>query len=153
MDRFGGVDDPEKRCGYQPCGFAPKENTFYFALAYNDLNEDGSRKASANQIPWNDQGPSASDSKSFVKNRWIKVTHGGKTAYAQWEDAGPYGEDDANYVFGDENAKPAAPEAGLDLSPSAANYLGIDGRSKADWQFVEEADVPAGPWRDRITRY
>ena len=37
--------------------------------------------------------------KSVIKNKWIKITANGKTAYAQWEDCGPFIYDDFNYVF------------------------------------------------------
>ena len=42
--------------------------------------------------------------------------------------------------------------AGLDLSPALRDYLGLSGMDRVDWQFVEEADVPPGPWRQTITR-
>ena len=37
---FGGVDEPNSRNGYCPANFIPKENPFYFALPYNDFDEN-----------------------------------------------------------------------------------------------------------------
>jgi len=128
------------------------ENPYYFALPYNDFNDNGDRKSSASQvIPWAGS-KNWSSSESMCKNQWIKITHSGKTAYAQWEDAGPYGEDDVNYVFG--TAGPNSKEndhAGLDVSPAVRDYLGLDDVDKTDWQFISAGDVPAGPWSQVIT--
>ena len=41
LEHYGGIDSPLHRCGYKPCAFKPKENPFYFALPYNDLNNNG----------------------------------------------------------------------------------------------------------------
>lgn len=131
------------------------ENPFYFALPYNDLDGNGNRKAEALQIiPWAST-KNWSSSESICKNQWIKITHDGKVAYAQWEDAGPCddaggcGENDKNYVFGT-----AAPKfkIGLDVSPAVKNHLGLDDEDRTDWQFINESDVPDGPWRNVITR-
>ena len=75
-----------------------------------------------------------------------------KEAYAQWEDTGPFVEDDGDYVFGD--AEPANHEfdgAGLDLSPAMRDYLGLKEHDYVDWQFVDYDDVPDGPWKDIVT--
>lgn len=154
VQAYGGVDDPNDRCGYLPCDFTPTENPFYAAVPYNDLNDNGRRKSSADQIYWYD--PNVPNSKSLVKNSWVRVAHNDKVVYAQIEDAGPYGEDDVDYVFGDD--KPEEKDAGLDLSPGAADYLGLEGVGTeagsgiVSWQFVDEKDVPDGPWRTTITR-
>lgn len=148
---YGGIDDPEKRCAdYEPCGFTPKENAFYFALPFNDFDETGKRKPAEElrQIPWY-TGQEASD-RSVVKNRWIAIEYRGKTAFAQWQDVGPFGEDDSAYVFG--SARPQEKRAGLDVSPAVASYLGLDGRADTSWHFIDEADVPEGPWKKTITR-
>jgi len=145
---FGGIDSPENRCGYKPCGFEPKENAFYFALPYNDYTADGNLKAASElkRIPWF-SGP-APEGMSLLKNRWIAVTLNGKTAYAQWEDVGPFNENDVEYVFG--NTKPKA-RAGLDLSPAMNDYLGLGGEANVSWKFVEASDVPDGPWKTLVT--
>lgn len=143
---YGGVDDPGKRCHHLPRSFKPKENPFYYALPYNDLDESCRAKPSQRQVPWYRHAPQQGD--SLVKNRWIKISYEGKTAFAQWEDAGPYGEDDTSYVF--DAAKPKA-GPGLDVSPATASYLGIEGRDQTSWEFVAGKDVPDGPWRQVVT--
>ncbi len=146
---FGGIDDPDDRCGYRPCDFVPKENTFYFALPVSDYNEMGIKPASQLEaIPWY-EGQSK-EGESILKNRWIEITYQGKKAYAQWEDVGPFGEDDVGYVFGSD--RPEEPRAGLDVSPAVSDYLNIDGKDDVSWRFIEESEVPAGPWKDVITR-
>jgi len=144
---YGGIDQPEPRCGYSPCGFTPKENPFYFALPYSDLDESCTSKPSQSEVPWLTGQPPYGY--SVVKNRWIKVSFAGKVAYAQWEDAGPFGEDDTNYVLG--TSKPQA-RAGLDVSPATAEYLDLQGEGITDWQFIDENNVPPGPWLDTITK-
>lgn len=149
MDHFGGIDDPENRCGYNPCGFTPKENPFYFALPYGDRNEDGSLKASMKKIPWYKDVP---EDISLLKNHWIEIVYNGKTCYAQWQDVGPNEMDDFDYVFG--SAKPQntfGVRAGLDLSPATWTCLGITNNALTEWRFVDEKDVPDGPWKKIVT--
>lgn len=148
LSSYGGVDSPDKRCDYKPCGFTPKENPFYFALPYADTNDTGPKPESElKRIPW--YTGTFPQSGTLLKNRWVKISRDGKTAYAQWEDVGPFGEDDIDYVFG--TAQPKEKRAGIDLSPAAAEYVGVDGRGTVSWQFVEESDVPDGPWKNIIT--
>ena len=151
QEHFGGVDDPRRRDGFRPAGFAPRENPFYFALPYNDF-AGGVRKPSASAVvPWaGDRAWGAGE--SMCKNRWIRISRAGRACYAQWEDVGPFQTDDAAYVFG--LAAPANRsnrQAGLDISPAVRDYLGLGGMDKVDWQFVEAADVPPGPWKDVVT--
>ena len=146
---YGGVDDPADRCEYAPCGFTPKENPFYFALPFGDATESGPKPDRQLQVvPWYDDAKKTGE--PLLKNRWIKVTRGDKTAYAQWEDVGPFEENDAAYVFGDK--RPKEPRAGLDMSPALADYLAIDGAGNVDWRFVNADEVPDGPWKQIITR-
>lgn len=149
---FGGVDDPKKRSGYRPSKFVPRENPFYFALPYGDFYGNGSRKENVvSVVPWAKQD-GLKDGQSVLKNRWIKITKNGKSAYAQWEDVGPFEENDAQYVFG--NAEPKNKEnnqAGLDVSPAVNDFLDIKGMSKVDWQFIDANQVPSGPWKDIVT--
>ncbi|MFZ1654367.1 MAG: hypothetical protein WBO92_02375 [Candidatus Moraniibacteriota bacterium] len=151
---YGGFDDPDDRnADYFPAGFLPKENPFYFALPYNDFDEDGVRRAEAySVVPW--AGVETwGEKESMLKNRWIKIIKGGKVAYAQWEDVGPFEEDDAAYVFGTADPKSETNQhAGLDLSPAVNDYLDLKGVDSVSWQFIEEADVPAGPWKEVVTR-
>lgn len=145
---YGGADLPTGRCGYQPCIFMPKENTFYFALPFNDYDSSGTLKPITilRQIPWFSGPPSPHQ--SLVKNHWIAVTYGNKTVYGQWEDVGPLGENDVNYVFG--NAQPQA-SSGLDLSPAMNDYLQLHGQGKVSWRFIPAPALPDGPWRRTIT--
>lgn len=140
QEHFGGVDDPDNRCGYTPCGFTPKENPFYIALPYGEYDEDGNLKADRPQ--------------SFTfKNHWVEVVYGGKTCYGQWEDVGPIHEDDQAYVFG----KAQVPlntfdeKAGLDISPALRTCLGMNDNDTSSWRFVEAKDVPTGPWKTTVT--
>ncbi len=151
MLNYGGEDTPKERNGYYPAGFKPTENPFYFALPYNDFDENGQKKADIESyIPW-----ATSEDKtdiSICKNRWIKIVKDNRTAYAQWEDVGPFGETDSAYVFGDALPKNKLNnDAGLDVSPAIRDYLGLNGMDIVDWQFVDEKDVPQGPWSKIIT--
>jgi len=147
LAHFGGVDDPNNRCGYRPCGFTPLENPFYFALPYNDLDEAGDTKTSAAGIPWYEV-----NDKSILKNKWIEVKYLSNTCYAQWEDVGPFGEDDFAYVFGSgQPANTMNNNAGLDVSPALFNCLGMADNDISSWRFVAESEVPAGPWKDIIS--
>lgn len=152
VNHFGGADKPRKRSGYLPSGFTPRENPFYFALPYNDFDENGNRKKDVDAlVPW-----AARDGmkrgESVLKNRWIKITKNGKVAYAQWEDVGPFKENDSAYVFGGAKPKSAANNhAGLDVSPAVHDILGLSGMDTVDWQFVDANQVPDGPWKDMPT--
>ncbi len=149
MTHFGGLDDPEDRCGYHPCSFTPLENPFYFALPYNDLDAAGLRKDSARQIPW---FKTAQDQKSVLKNTWIEVRYFDQTCYAQWQDVGPFETDDFDYVFGEEPPQnQLGVKAGLDLSPAMRDCLKMTTNDRVGWKFVEGEEVPAGPWTEIIT--
>ena len=149
---YGGVDDPTNRNGFYPATFTPKENPFYFALPYNDFDSNGDRKADvASVIYWADQG-SWDQSQSMLKNRWVKITKNENSVYAQWEDVGPFGEDDKTYVFG--NGLPRSKKnnnAGIDLSPAVQDFLKLNGEEPVDWRFIDDKDVPDGPWKSIIT--
>ncbi len=147
VSNFGGVDDPYNRS----LEFKPKENPFYFALPYNDLDKDnyGAKKTDISYIPWADEN---SNKGSICKNRWIKIIKEDKIAYAQWEDVGPFGEDDKEYVFGDKRPKNSINDhAGLDVSPAVRDFLKLEDIDKVNWQFVDDIDVPDGPWMEIIT--
>jgi len=155
LKHYGGVDTPE-RTTLLPT-FKPNENPFYFALPYSDFDDNGNRREDAIKvIPWANE-KTWKDDESMVKNRWIKIEANGKTAYAQWEDAGPFEYDDTAYVFGTSAPKSSYNNhAGLDLSPAVWIYLGFDTRNmdnqaKMNWQFVNREDVPNGPWMEVVT--
>jgi hypothetical protein len=148
LSHYGGVDDPEDRCGFEPCGFKPKENPFYIALPYDDLTESGARKASAAVVPWH-----GAARKSALKNRWIAIRANGRTCYAQWQDVGPFESDDVAYVFGEvmEPKNKQIKAAGIDLSPAVRDCLQVKPVAKVSWRHVDEKDVPDGPWRQVVT--
>ncbi|MDZ4815932.1 MAG: hypothetical protein SGI71_06660 [Verrucomicrobiota bacterium] len=142
---YGGLDDPKNRVGYFPSKFRPKQNPFYVALPFNDLHD---KKKSKAIIPWAEDLGKVKG--SVCKGQWLAIKHGDKIAYAQWEDVGPFKTKDADYVFGDDsrpaNLKNRA--AGLDVSPAVRDFLGIQGEAKTSWKFVEDSEVPAGPWKE-----
>ncbi len=151
MARYGGVDSPDQRDGYRPAGFIPRENPFYVALPFNDFDENGVRKADLQKwIPW--YKPGLPEDRSYCKNRWVEIAKGDRRVYAQWEDVGPFGEDDAAYVFADAMPKNGVNDrAGIDLSPAVRDYLGVEDIDRVDWRFVDEAEVPEGPWKRIVT--
>jgi hypothetical protein len=51
--------------------------------------------------------------------------------------------DGRKYVFGMPNVNH---DAGVDVSPAVRDFLGLRSLDLIDWRFVEQADVPAGPW-------
>ncbi len=152
-NHYGGIDAPGDRTGYLPSGFTPKENPFYFALPYNDFNDDGTRRSDASSVVYWAGTKSWNSSESMLKNRWIEISKDDKTAYAQWEDSGPFVYNDSAYVFGD--ATPANEQnhhAGLDVSPAVKDYIDLlHGTNKVSWRFVDYSDVPDGPWKKIIT--
>lgn len=149
---YGGVDDPKKRKDFFPSKFTPKENPFYFALPYNDFDKKGKRRSDAlSIIPWAKDRQWRSD-ESICKNQWAKIMKDGKAVYAQWEDVGPFGENDTAYVFGTAEPKSKTNKhAGIDLSPAVNDYLGLSDQEKVDWQFVSADQVPEGPWKQVVT--
>ncbi|MHB1687620.1 MAG: hypothetical protein ACYCVH_09620 [Ignavibacteriaceae bacterium] len=151
LQHYGGYDDPRSRNGFYPSAFTPKENPFYFALPYNDLDTNGVRKHPALSIYWANE-KSWSPNESICKNQWIKITKGNKIIYAQWEDTGPGYYDDSLYVFGT-----ALPEnqtgnkSGLDISPAVRDFLGLSDIDTVSWQFVKPSEVPDGIWNTIVT--
>jgi len=145
---YGGYDnpDPGSRRNFIPINFVPRQNPFYVALPYNDV-EGGHTKYEASQvIPWFKQA-FVRDGQTVLKGRWIAVHHGNKVCYAQWEDCGPFRTDHWQYVFGNARPRPNLNQgAGLDVSPAVRDYLGLGNKDACDWKFVELREVPPGPW-------
>jgi hypothetical protein len=145
---YGGFDDPNpaRRSHYIPVKFTPRQNPFYCALPYNDKAHTGHRPEAPRVVPWFKeayQGPAV----STCKDRWIAISKGNRTVYAQWEDAGPFRTDHWQYVFGNERPKPNLNKgAGLDVSPAVRDYLGLNETDVTDWKFVDFSEVPRGPW-------
>jgi hypothetical protein len=141
MKNYGGYDCPSNRIGYRPIGFMPKQNPFYIALPYNDIDQHGTKSEANKVIPWF-QRQFRKNGESVCKSRWIAIHYKGRICYAQWEDVGPKKTDNWQYVFG--NAVPKEP--GLDVSPAVKDYLGADPKDFTDWKFVELEEIPNGPW-------
>lgn len=153
---FGGYDDPDPASRianhttgeFRPKGFIPKLNPFYIALPYNDVQGWSSHKPEASKvIPWFSR-MSPAPGKTVLKGRWVQIFCNKRSCYAQWEDCGPWVTDDWQYVFGNKPPKTTQNgAAGIDLSPSIRDYLGAKSGEKVHWRFVEESQVPYGPWK------
>lgn len=152
-------------------GLTPLANPFYLDLPYDDLHDPVGFRERCNVIPWAsdpgyaghcDDGPDADQPFSYMKNRWVRITGpSGNVCYGQIEDAGPSHDDlyhDAAYVFGADDARPIQQHfnnAGMDVSPALNGCLGfreLNGENdRVTWQFVDDIDVPDGPWTVTIT--
>jgi hypothetical protein len=153
---FGGYDDPDPSGRianyatneFRPKAFIPKLNPFYVALPYNDVLGYGRHKPEAARvIPWFSRlRPEPGE--TVCKGRWLQIYNGKRSCYAQWEDCGPWNTDDWEFVFGTKPPKTSQNgSAGIDLSPSVRDYLGIRSGQKVHWRFVEASQVPFGPWK------
>jgi hypothetical protein len=173
QDHYGGCDGVvnEGKCeteartpdnGYFPKNMKPLENPFYLDLPFDDVNNKAAFEERGDVVPWaNDPayvGLSKDPNVSFMKNRWVRLTRGSNICYGQIEDAGPAVYDDSNYVFGNTDARPKSKKyngAGLDVSPAlngCLSFTELNGSNdKVSWQFVDEPDVPDGPWRKLVT--
>jgi hypothetical protein len=156
QDNFGGYDNPEPtarvadfRTGdFRPRNFNPKLNPFYIALPYNDIISSSSHKTEAPKvIPWFTRFNPA-PGKTVCKGRWVQIYYNGRSCYAQWEDCGPWVTDDWEYVFQGKAPKNTSNQAaGIDVSPAIRDYLDLQSGKKCHWRFVEDAQVPYGPWK------
>lgn len=160
--------------GYFPAGLAPiYESPFYLDLPYDDYNRSDATDRTGfsrrcTDIPWaNDSGYAGhcnDTSFSYMKNRFVKIMANGRTCYGQIEDAGPADDGNGNgnysdypYVFGANDARPhntSYNSAGMDVSPALGACLGgvFNEDLTVSWQFVDDAAVPAGPWKTIVTR-
>jgi len=166
---YGATDSPGPRVaanGWFPRGFTPGENPFYADLPYDDFDDQGRPKSDrVTVVPWaREYARRVAEYArrgapfSLLKNRWIRIVRRGRVCYAQWEDSGPYRSDDAVYVFGTDDRRPRsrrARNAGMDVSPAVRSCLGFAGLNTdtnvVDWQFVDESQVPDGPWKRVVT--
>jgi hypothetical protein len=145
---YGGYDSPnsDARRNFIPTDFVPRQNPFYVALPYNDVDDHHTKPEAAQVIPWF-KNSFVQDGQSVCKGRWVAIRHGNKVCYAQWEDVGPYQTDHWQDVFGNERPKPNPNrDAGLDVSPAVRDYLALDSIDACDWRFVDFFRVPRGPW-------
>jgi len=146
---YGGSDEPDasrRSAKFIPASFTPRQNPFYFALPYNDVEHGCTKPEAAAAIPWF-RGAFRRSGESVLKDRWIAIRYHGRVAYAQWEDAGPFRTDHWQYVFGNERPKKNLNKgAGLDVSPAVRDFLGMNDSDVTDWRFVDFSEVPGGPW-------
>jgi len=148
LSNYGGYDDPnsKSRKDFIPTSFLPRQNPFYVALPYNDVESGHTKPEAKDLIPWF-KDAFVRDGQSVLKGRWLAIRRGNRVCYAQWEDCGPFCTDHWQYVFGDERPKANLNQsAGLDVSPAVRDYLGLRGMDVCDWKFVEFREVPPGPW-------
>ncbi len=155
-ENFGGYDDPDPSNriadhvagDFRPKSFLPKLNPFYIALPYNDVIGSSAHKPEASRvIPWFHRVKPA-PGKTVCKGRWVQIYNGRRSCYAQWEDCGPWVTDDWEFVFGTKPPKTGQNgAAGIDISPSVRDYLGLRSGQKVHWRFVEASQVPYGPWK------
>lgn len=153
---FGGLDDPDpaNRIAshttgeFRPKAFIPKLNPFYVALPYNDvLNHRTHKPEAARVIPWFSR-MRPKPGQTVCKGRWVQIYRNGRSCYAQWEDCGPWVTDDWEFVFGTKPPKTTQNgAAGIDLSPAIRDYMGLKSGQKVHWRFVEDGQVPYGPWK------
>ncbi len=146
----GGILDVPRDANGVVTEFTPQHNPYYFALPAGEFDENGLIPGARERSPWADK--TVGEDESLFKGRWIRVTNGQSTIYAQWLDVGPNEEQDYDYTFGDGTQQPRNTfglSAGLDLSPAAATGLGYnDGGLTVSWSFVDPEDVLSGPWSD-----
>ena len=155
VENFGGTDHPSQRKGYMPASFVPHQNPFYVALPFNDLATSARENPMVSRFLnfWKETGNQPKTTKSVCKNRWIAISYKGKTCFAQWQDVGPIHRDDYAYVFGFQSPKSHAQGmAGLDVSPAVRDYLGLCGRAKTNWRFIQVGELPEGPWNNIVTQ-
>jgi hypothetical protein len=148
FSNYGGYDSPnsDDRRDFIPADFIPRQNPFYVALPYNDVDDHHTKPEAAQVIPWF-RTCFVRDGQSVCKGRWVAIRHGNRVCYAQWEDVGPYQTDHWQYVFGNERPRPNPnKDAGLDVSPAVRDYLALDSIDICDWKFVDFFRVPRGPW-------
>ena len=69
--------------------FVPRQNPFYVALPYNDVTRGRFKPEARLVIPWFKQAYTE-PGRSVCKSRWLAIRKGNRTAYAQWEDCGPF---------------------------------------------------------------
>lgn len=161
----GGACRTEPRTaanGYFPQRMTPRENPFYLDLPFDDVNDATAFAQRGQVVPWASQAPYrdriGDSSFSLMKNRWVRIRKDDRVCYGQIQDAGPANYHDAGYVFGTGDERPASTKfngAGMDVSPALNGCLGfadLDGDGdRVDWQFVDDADVPPGPWLTVVT--
>lgn len=173
MANYGGCDGVMERNAcrterrdasndFFPRKMTPLQNPFYLDLPFDDVHNHDAFAMRGHLVPWagDPRYRSRVDDPAFslMKNRWVQLRKGGRSCYGQIEDAGPAIYDDAAYVFSTDDRRPANTRfngAGLDVSPAlngCLEFSELNGQSdKVDWRFVEDSDVPGGPWTRIVT--
>lgn len=173
LESYGGCDGVVDRgsCetetrneaeNWMPSSMTPLENPFYLDLPFDDVNNQRAFAIRSYVVPWADEpgyaGRQTDKSFSYMKNRWVRILKGDRECYGQIQDAGPSIYDDDNYVFSADDARPASSDyngAGMDVSPALNGCLGFESlngaNDRVDWQFVDDDEVPDGPWRQIVT--
>ena len=171
LENYGGCDgfvirgvcrtEPRTAANdYFPSAMQPLQNPFYSHLPFDDVNNDAAFAQRDSVVPWDGEVSAHSGDRrfSYLKNRWVELGSGDRRCFGQIQDAGPGRYDDATYVFGTDDERPANRRfngAGLDVSPALNGRLGfadLNGQSdRVDWRFVDSQDVPPGPWTRIVT--
>jgi hypothetical protein len=143
--------------------------------AYNDVSPLTEENPWYVALPFNNRVyPSTSIYNSQVlKNYWLEIINPANnlTCFAQVEDAGPWFVNDDAYVF-DPTHRPFSEtafgsmydiyktagigrivtnNAGIDLSPTVAQYIGITGKGPVHWRFADPAKITSGPWLTKVS--
>jgi len=141
-ENYGGEDDPKNRHkDFTPKNFIPTLNPFYVALPFNDVKYPELAKK---WVPWYSRD-FKKRMESVCKGKWLAIHYNGRVCFGTWQDVGPFRYDNAAYIFGDGPVNTPT-GAGLDVSPAIRDFLGLPGKAKCDWRFVEASEVPPGPW-------
>lgn len=144
-----GVCQTEPRSaenGFFPSSMTPKQTPFYLDLPFADVNNVAAF-ALRGQTPLAQDPGYAGDLEnrefSCKKNRWVQLQYKGNTCSAQIQDAGPAEYDEFDYVFGDGGTGPKG---------TKHNDAELNGtQAGVSWRFVDEVDVPDGPWKTIVT--
>lgn len=91
--RFGGYDgasgsdssvtDVPRNSNGIVTEFTPRHNPYYFALPAGEFDENGLIPGARERSPWANE--ETGEEESLFKGRWIRVTGGQSTIYAQWD--------------------------------------------------------------------
>jgi hypothetical protein len=75
---FGGEDSPIARMNFKPVSFTPRQNPFYVALPYNDVDDHHTKSEAAKVIPWFSDS-FVRDGQTVCKGRWVAIRRGKRT--------------------------------------------------------------------------
>src|SRR5262249_26436844 len=77
FSNYGGYDDPnsKSRKDFIPMGFLPRQNPFYAALPYNDVEGGHTKPEAKDLIPWF-KDAFMRDGQSVLKGHWLAIRRG-----------------------------------------------------------------------------